>query len=616
MYGKILLWAWSNMIIDYKKIFILIILIFLGFADVQAANAYKNELTKVSLSPIGSGDVKVTLYMSKPYTEPLRLLKKNDGEFVLIMPETYTSAPQKPSISDVMGDVTDADIKLYSFASSTTQNGYTKIVIKTNGLTNLYPETVTTGGGTLHKTQSQVNKILSETIKPTTQNTQPQKPENKVTAAQTSKLQVKVPDFKFDTKKDSKTEKKVDNKTDNKEVKKTETQKPEEIKKEDKTQEIASNKQKAEPAAKISETEEFQNIDEIKNLPDITGNNTENTVIEGASIGEKASVMPFMAIFKQKLSAIKSNIKSPSFNTQKISNQSVNVLVMLIALMLVAFSAKFALSVLKNSGQKKDEFKKEENENKREYSDFFKQIIDAENQKENLSKPKILSQKRELSGVDIEPSKSHQEILNADQNLTWQEKFRALHLNRKSLLKDNKEDAFTNNDDFQTENTEDMNIENPIKKLTQDFRAVKKVLEKQYANKDNKKLINQDFTPEKIEKIEVINFEDLQTSVQKPKVQVKTTSPIQAKPPKILTKLKLDKNKGFYLVNYKERVSLIGYVNDKVFKLNSYSSVKVPKLYARLTDKTENADTYIVKIDSSKLLVDVDNEKMKLKLMY
>ena len=82
MYGKILLWAWSNMIIDYKKIFILIILIFLGFADVQAANAYKNELTKVSLSPIGSGDVKVTLYMSKPYTEPLRLLKKNDGEFL------------------------------------------------------------------------------------------------------------------------------------------------------------------------------------------------------------------------------------------------------------------------------------------------------------------------------------------------------------------------------------------------------------------------------------------------------------------------------------------------------------------------------------------------------
>ena len=33
-------------------------------------------------------------------------------------------------------------------------------------------------------------------------------------------------------------------------------------------------------------------------------------------------------------------------------------------------------------------------------------------------------------------------------------------------------------------------------------------------------------------------------------------------------------------------------------------------------EKTDKTDTYIVKIDSSKLLIDVDNEQMKLKLMY
>ena len=84
------------MIIDYKKILILLAILFLGIVSVNANSAYKNELTKVSLSPVGSGDVKITLYMAKPYSEPLRLLKKNDGEFVLILPETYTSAPQKP----------------------------------------------------------------------------------------------------------------------------------------------------------------------------------------------------------------------------------------------------------------------------------------------------------------------------------------------------------------------------------------------------------------------------------------------------------------------------------------------------------------------------------------
>ena len=206
--------------------------------------------------------------------------------------------------------------------------------------------------------------------------------------------------------------------------------------------------------------------------------------------------------------------------------------------------------------------------------------------------------------------------MNIDQNLSWQEKFRALQANRKSLLQDNKEDAFSSQDKIQTEKTDNMNIENPIKKLTQDFRAVKKVLEKQYANKENQTSIKQEFTPEKIENIEIISFEDLQKTVQKPKVQVNATAPIKAKPPKILTKLKLDETKGFYLVDYKGKVSLIGYVNDKVYKLNSYSSVKTPKLFARLTEKTDKTDTYIVKIDSSKLLVDVDNEQMKLKLMY
>ena len=85
------------MTINFKKIFILIFALFFGFVFANADGAYKNELTKVTLSPIGASDVKVTLYMAKPYTEPLRLLKKNDGEFVLILPETYNSAPQKPS---------------------------------------------------------------------------------------------------------------------------------------------------------------------------------------------------------------------------------------------------------------------------------------------------------------------------------------------------------------------------------------------------------------------------------------------------------------------------------------------------------------------------------------
>ena len=610
------------MIINFKKIFILIILLFLSFTDVKAGNAYKNELTKVGLSSIGSGDVKVTLYMAKPYTEPLRLLKKNDGEFVLILPETYTSAPQKPSISDVMGEVTDADIKLYSFASNTSQNGYTKIVIKTNGLANLYPETVTTGGGTLHKTQSQVNKFISEQIKPTQQTSQPPKPENKIVSSNPNQQQIKVPEIKVNSQINIKQDKTVENKTDTKnktEVKKQETVKDETRIKEEKTETEKTKEQKEQKVLDLKENPEFQNIEEIKNLPNITGKNTVDESVEEIKEPKVTPTVPFKQRVKNKLSNIKSVLTAHVPDLRKIPNQSGNILVVLVALIIAAFSIKFAISVLKNSGQKQDEFETSTAENKNEYSDFFKNIVDSKDGAKKSSIPNILSERRDYTGIEIEQPKSHKEIMNEDPNLTWQEKFRALQKNKKSLLQDSNDEAFSNNKKLNMENMENtgnMNIENPIKKLTQDFRAVKKVLEKQSANKDTQDSLKQEFTPEKLEKIEVISFEDLQNTVQKPKVQVNATTPIKAKEPKILTKLKLDENKGFYLVDYKEKVSLIGYVNDKIFKLNSYSSVKVPKLYARLTDKTDSADTYIVKIDSSKLLVDVDNEQMKLKLMY
>ena len=79
---------------NIKKILILVFILFIGCLTSFADGSYKNELTKVVLSHIGREDVKISLYMAKPYSEPLRLLKKNDGEFVLILPETYSSAPQ------------------------------------------------------------------------------------------------------------------------------------------------------------------------------------------------------------------------------------------------------------------------------------------------------------------------------------------------------------------------------------------------------------------------------------------------------------------------------------------------------------------------------------------
>ena len=586
-----------------KKFLILIFIFLIGCVNSFADGSYKNELTKVKLSSIGGDDVKITLYMAKPYSEPLRLLKKNDGEFVLILPETYTSAPQKPSISDVIGEVTDADVKLYSFISNLAQNGYKKIVIKTNGLVNIYPEAVTSGGGTLSIKQEQQKVVINNN----------QKPQQNVSTNTT-------------------VNKNITNKNVVEKVATTNNQ--------TKTKEQTAQKDESKPVVK--DTPNTNIVKEelpVINLPKIVEKkvnndiplkeiNVSNVLNTDANKNNDITNKPnkIGLLFTKAINKTYSFIKAKVYGSRVFAKH--NILIIFGALLLLGFALRFSKSIINSTKQQNnnlifdDEVVKEKVSNKTvnkddassEYSDFFKTLIEAEVKGNNpftLDTPK--SDKFES---DIKPTKTHEEVLNEDQNLTWQEKFRAIQKNKKALLKDDENSMPTED----MEITENMNIENPIKKLTQDFKAVRKVLEKQKAKQkdvlsDNP--IEQDFTPEKIDKIEVISFEDFQKNVSKPKIQVNsTTSPIKAVAPKVLTQLQLGDKKGLYLVDYKDKVSLVGYINDKVFRLNTCSNLRDTKLYARLSEKNGENETYIVKFDNNKMIVDVNNEQMKLKLMY
>ena len=54
-------------------------------------------------------------------------------------------------------------------------------------------------------------------------------------------------------------------------------------------------------------------------------------------------------------------------------------------------------------------------------------------------------------------------------------------------------------------------------------------------------------------------------------------------------------------VLYKIAKEKVIYVNDKVFKLNTYDRLDDTKLYARMSEKNENTETYIVKFDNNKM---------------
>lgn len=588
-----------------KKILVLSISLFIYIGSAVSQDSYKNELMRVGFSNLGVSDVKVTLYTAKPYSEPLRFLKKNDSEFVLILPETYNSAPQKPSISDVIGEITDVNIRLYSFASNSTQNGYTKIVINTNGSVNLYPEAVAIGGG--HIVNEEINKIVASKITPTQTQTTPKavivkptqaaKPAETPTKTETTKKE--IISLKLPIIPKLKQEKPVEKIAQN-----TKTQK--EIKSE------SAKKQTAEPVK-----EEITEDIEPKTVPQ---KDTTVTINEPEDISVNDNVDN---------SQVKENDNTDNKKTSySFYNKSgFNLLGLLVAFLLFAFGIKLQKSVVakpENTKTTSDSKKDTDTTNKTsvkttsktggEYSSFFKMLIDSEVKGENAFQLNNSVVNDNNINVDFNGIKTHKDALNIDQNLSWQEKFRAIQNNKRALLEEE-----TNNNNYKNsyEIEDNMNIENPIKKLKQDFRAVRKVLEKQQQKGSTNNPIQQKINSKKSEQnVEIISFEDYQKEVTPPKVQVKTSMPLESKPPKILSQLPLNDERGLYLINYNGNVALIGYIKDKVFKLSSYPYLNNTRLYARLSESVNGKDTYIVKFDKNKMLIDVVNDNMQIKLIY
>ena len=86
------------------------------------------------------------------------------------------------------------------------------------------------------------------------------------------------------------------------------------------------------------------------------------------------------------------------------------------------------------------------------------------------------------------------------------------------------------------------------------------------------------------------------------------------KNPLLITNAKLANNKGLCLVEFKKKYSLIGYINDEIFMLNKFDSLKSSEIRSRLSETVDNKDRYIVRLGEYKALVEVSDKKMELLL--
>ena len=125
-----------------KFLLILMGIVTFGTCAFSIESDFKNSLLKVDLVKCGSNDYNVKLYTQKPYSEPVKVIKKTNTSYYMLLPETFHSVG---SVSPV-GDIKNVEVKLFPYAGQDLNNGYTKITIYTTKPVNISPKISTTSG--------------------------------------------------------------------------------------------------------------------------------------------------------------------------------------------------------------------------------------------------------------------------------------------------------------------------------------------------------------------------------------------------------------------------------------------------------------------------------------
>jgi len=126
--------------VDFKKR--ALILMLAGTVSVTgsfAAENYKNCLMNMEFQQTGGHEISVILNTRNLYEERIPLVKKDQSTFVIMLPEMDSQAPT-PDLSNVAGNISSVEIKKMPYSNGA--KGYTKILIKTNGVINLNASSV------------------------------------------------------------------------------------------------------------------------------------------------------------------------------------------------------------------------------------------------------------------------------------------------------------------------------------------------------------------------------------------------------------------------------------------------------------------------------------------
>lgn len=583
---------------------------------------YKNSLSKVELSRVSDDSYNINLYTSKKYTDPVKIIKKNDLNYYILLPETKNSSG---IISSAYSDIRSVSTDSYPYAGQDVNNGYTKINITTTkpvnfnvNVKNSASNSVSYAAKAAKLTQApvpnenQVQKKNSENIpqakkdltsSKTNAATKPavklEKTVKKETVAQKqpvnvnkTRLQSKVeakPEQKSEAKPSKQEKQKVkpvlekaiiNNSLQNNQPKEQVNEQPSEIIQEE------SKEQKPQVSEEI--INDFESVLKSENQQEDTSYNTEI---------EQNGFQKYLPVIKSKFKAV----------INKVNDIADNLGVSLGNLAFMLFSGIFAF--------------------------FAVLFILTRKQK---PAPKIKNRIDLLDGKATIKSKTK----NNDDD-----KYFILDKNIKQVVfSDPASSAINRNYELSTYDPELKNYErlkaSKLSKEKQDseYDIIQKILREdslidissgEYDVIDSSKVSYQpdkgrEILTKQLEKEKTEAAIETETKANTKQTEI-VTSPIAKEEmkitlqdePTVLSKVEIAPEKGFMCVSYNENISLVGYIFDDVFALYNFKCSKLENydIRYRLTDKDEYGVNFIVKVDKAKILVRVAKSSMKLQVV-
>lgn len=81
--------------------------------------------------------------------------------------------------------------------------------------------------------------------------------------------------------------------------------------------------------------------------------------------------------------------------------------------------------------------------------------------------------------------------------------------------------------------------------------------------------------------------------------------------PELLSELRITPSKGFYLTTVNDTFGLFGFVGANIIPLKQFSDLSQINLQARFYDRQKDSDLYIVRLDSYKAMIEINDTGMK-----